>query len=588
MTNNLHTTISLVALLLALPSCKWLTPDNPIDETLPPPGSAQFDYWIHSPLHPANGEAVTFKAKIKEPTGLKKAELFVYEYELFKEEDGLPSKRRRTGGTWNSVRSWNFNGEKTATLSHRYTKGFPKASQVEYRFVVTDTDGRITQKMALFDAGDSPWPTDKILLYSTTHQPLSSTLNLCFFPDRDFQRNWKAFLDDTHKMIFDGFHQSNIIKDRKERWTFFYTQQDADGLNIALDFTNPDHYPDFMKEDLITGIDAFALLHKTPYSDGSYMYGNIHFLHNNVFTSESYNPGTAIHEMGHAVFQLSDEYDGCACFEPIDGFSNVFSNEEDCLAFHRKNGQANGTCHEYFGIDGSRWYTPEDYVYFPTMDACTDYNKSKGQPDRQCITFIQPDGTRSYRAEAGVCIMADDGDNNIYPFQDVCLAVVEDYYSRFGEELLATTSGGGALSPGEAHPLRENMYGYEPVVLLELEENAIGFWNADIRKITYGIPEKSNRKGNAANITFTTKTDRVTYQSQLNHPGEGHFCGGRLGGQTIQTDVSKCQLTIPYTPDLREMIIEPHNRGRLTPKGIGHQVINIEKQMEKAWKDFEN
>ena len=53
-------------------------------------GAADFDYWIHSPLHPDNKQPVTFKTKVTDTEGIVKVELMVYEYELY-EKNGIPS-----------------------------------------------------------------------------------------------------------------------------------------------------------------------------------------------------------------------------------------------------------------------------------------------------------------------------------------------------------------------------------------------------------------------------------------------------------------------------------------------------------------
>lgn len=579
-------------LLLLLSSCKFFQPvdqdsnsdstttEEPTTTETPVPGTAQFDYWIHKPLHPKNRKAVTFQSSIKESSGIKTIELHLYEYELFLNEEELPSRKKRNGGQWGKLKTWDGNGLTTQSVSFTYNNGFPKFSQVEYVFKVTDVNDRVTERIASFDAGTSPWPTDKILLYSASRADLSQTFNLCLFPDTDFEGDWNAFLEDSHKMIFEGFHQSNVMNDRKERWTFYYTQQEADGLKIAQEFYDPKHYPDFMKGEIITGIDAFALLHKKPYSDGSYLYGNIHFLAQSVFTTESYNLGTAIHEMGHSVFQLSDEYNGCACFQPTEGFSNVFETEEACLDFQGAQGLSHQHCHKIVAIDSKRWYTPERNVYFPTEQACFDYNRENGFTEANCITFIDTDGSRTYRAEEGLCIMNDDGDDKIYPFQEACMAVVEDYYSRFGKEDMASNG-----SPGV---LRENMYGYEPVVYLALEENK-GLWSATVEKIDYGIPDKKNRKGNAAVLTFLNNNSNTTYRMQIDRPGDGHFCGGNTKTHKKESGAAKCMIAIPYSYEPTELLIE--NRlvtdGQKTIKGPGIQRIDLRMEVKEALRNFE-
>ena len=110
-----------------------------------------------------------------------------------------------------------------------------------------------------------------------------------------------------------------------------------------------------MKNSEIQGIDAYGLMHQEPYSDGAYLKSNIHFLAYNLFTAESYNFGTAIHESAHAIFNLSDEYDLCACFEHPDG-ANMFSSLKGCQDFNKANGFPVSDCTPLEHLNGQSWY----------------------------------------------------------------------------------------------------------------------------------------------------------------------------------------------------------------------------------------
>jgi hypothetical protein len=570
----------LFSILFLIAGCTLFKPiDKTKKEPAPAPGTAYFDYWMHSPLHPDDGKAVTFTTKVSEPMGIATISLQIYEYELYLNQDQLPSKRKRRSGQWGKVKTWMADGQTEMAVEFRYLEGFPKASQVQYVFTVTDKAGKVSQRIALFDAGTSLWPQDKILLYSPGVLEPSQTFNLCFFPDVDYEENWGTFLDDSRKMIFDGFHQSNVMKDQKERWAFYYTQQQADGLKIAQDFHLPESYPDFMKSNMISGIDAFTLLHQKPYSDGSYMYGNIHFLAQTVFTTESYNYGTAIHEMGHAVFQLSDEYNGCACFQPAEGFSNVFETETACQDFLDQQGLSHQHCQRIISLSAKEWFTPEQNVYFPTEQACQDYNKANGYTTANCITFIEANGKRSFRAEEGLCIMNDDGDAHIYPFQEACMAVVNDYYERWGDQLFVSNGREPAV-------LSENIFGYEPVVYLTMNEED-GQWSAKVDKIDYGIPAKQNRKGNGARLSFMDNNNLTNYQLQIDRPGEGHFCGGNAGFTSKQSEVIPCMITVPYTETLKEVLIENRlNVDRKRARTADVQRVDLRGELERAAKVF--
>jgi len=179
--------IGLLIGIIALQSCKTTKP-----AVYPEPviGAANFDYWIHSPLHPDNNQAITFKTKVADAKGITKVELMIYEYELYENSDGLPSKRKRIDSQWGLVYDWEFSGtEKTADVAFNFVRGFKAFTNVEYIFRVHNVKGEVSERLAIFDAGDSRWPLDKITLYATSRNPLTNSINLCLFPDTDYQQD---------------------------------------------------------------------------------------------------------------------------------------------------------------------------------------------------------------------------------------------------------------------------------------------------------------------------------------------------------------------------------------------------------------
>ncbi len=541
-------TISLLLICIsvsALCTCQLLKPpetDPPADGTqLPTPdpddGTAQFDYWRHAPMHPANGQSVQFLLKAFDGFGIRRVELHVFEYQLYRNADGLPSKRRRAGGQWGLLKSWTLGADTDSVrLAHTYHRGFPARSNVEYVFRIINRQGGESERLALFDAGDSPWPTDKILLYATSRQSLKNTINICFFPDVDFGQQWNKFLNDVEDLVFQGYHTNNMIEHHKERWNFFYTRHEADGLRISSDFANPDLYPAFMKDSLIEGIDAFALLHQSIYADGSYMYGNIHFLAHDVFTSESYNWGTAVHETAHAIFNLSDEYEGCACFETAAG-SNVFTSLTECQRFNTDHGFDPDDCTELINFEGIRWFTSEHRALFDTETECQSYNRRNGYRPESCTRFIDVDGINYFRSEDALCIMQDDGDRLVRNFQHTCSFLIQEYYDKLGE----LPSLAGSHVPGE----RENYYGYEAVVAFELSVEGDD-WGMELKDVKYGVPNKNFRRGSDLGIKLQDQAGQNQYLTSSDRPDCVHIHGATPGDQITVGGKGRSIVKIPY------------------------------------------
>ena len=176
-----------------------------------PPGNAIVREWIHRPLHPDNFQSVQFKINALEQIGANRVVLSIYEYEWYRNSEGLPSKRKRKNGKWGVAKEWNFEEPiKNINLAYTYPSGFQAGTNVEYIFQIYSVDGKRTEKLALFDAGDSLWPNDKIMLYATSRLTLGQSINLCFLPDTDYNtngdpRNWSGFLGDVEDLIYNGY-----------------------------------------------------------------------------------------------------------------------------------------------------------------------------------------------------------------------------------------------------------------------------------------------------------------------------------------------------------------------------------------------
>ena len=301
-------------------------------------GPAEFTEWMHSPLRPGNGEAVEFRVEFTSQVPLESAELLVFEYELYRDRDGLPGQRLRKSGTWGTQRHFDLTGRQgRVTLRDTLPAGFPAHSRVEYVWRVTDVRGEVTDRLALFDAGDSPWPEDKVLAYASSRAPMRELIDISFFRDTDYGDSIALFNADVEAMVVDGFFGAEAFGRNREHWAFYTTDRSADGMAISRDVTNTALLPAFLKDGSVPGIDAFCLLHREEYTDRSLLVENFHALSNDMFSAEAYNWGTAVHECGHAIFHLSDEYGGCACFQ-THASSNVFRERSDCAEWNAENG----------------------------------------------------------------------------------------------------------------------------------------------------------------------------------------------------------------------------------------------------------
>ena len=63
------------------------------------------------------------------------------------------------------------------------------------------------------------------------------------------------------------------------------------------------------------------------------------------------------------------------------------------------------------------WYMAEEDVVFQTLGDCKAFNIANSFPEMDCGQYQKLDGSIWYRAEHGICIMQDDGDQKVNNFQ---------------------------------------------------------------------------------------------------------------------------------------------------------------------------
>lgn len=307
--------------------------------------------WQHRPFHPNNNQSITFRVEGTDSDGVKSARLFIYEYELYVASNGMKSARPRAGGTWGLVHTWNV----TPTpgdfeLSHTLP-GFPAASYIMYRFEVTNDKNRTRVREARFDAGTSPWPRNTIVLWSSSPRSPAKTIDICFVPDVDYSRQWRTYLTDLEGLIYDGYHTNNMISGHKEKYAFYYTRAEGESAGF------PDWKLDLPSEaSNMSHIDVFGIVHQTDFRDVRV---------GNRFSTEAASVGTAVHETGHAVFNLADEYCCDGGYSSVTPFGNLYTSQANCEAANAAIGQPITNCRSYTAGNGTVWWAAE-----PTSPAC--------------------------------------------------------------------------------------------------------------------------------------------------------------------------------------------------------------------------
>lgn len=323
----------------------------------------------HTPLHADNNTGVTFKVKAGSNSEITRVTLNIYEYELYVAANNMRSARQRPGGQWGEAHVWNLSGSNDVDLNFNYAAGFPAGSFVYYQFVVRNSKNKEAQKTIIMQAGTSPWGDSEVVLYSASEQAPNNTIDICFVPDGgDYGGNIRQFLTDIESTIYNGYLTNNMIKTNAHQWSFYYTP----ATGVASTRTLP---AAVASSPLI---DVFGIIHSNTFRDAR---------QGNVFTTEHFNIGTAVHETAHAVFDLKDEY---CCDSFYEESCNLWSSRADCEASAIAAGGTAADC----------------------ASVVTDNNG----------TFFKPE------PDALNCIMFDDGDATMRDFGRVCQRCISSFY----------------------------------------------------------------------------------------------------------------------------------------------------------------
>lgn len=295
---------------------------GPIDTTLPEV------YALQSPLHPMNSQMVTFTAKATDnhPSGIDHIWLYV---------DGSYVKRCDSD-----------------TCS--YTGGPYSKNKIQYFALAYDKSGnRGTSGYIDFTVGPYSGNTVPIL-----HTGDSRTkIDVVFIPSTEYDGNMAQFYSDITNSIKNGYYASDPIFKNRNKFNFYYFKNTVNvgtktitGVSGTLcDWSAPSGWSS------VTFADSGAIIHRFDCRDSA---------GGGLFSSEWNSYRTLVHESGHSIFGIADEY---CCdsfyFEPSPN-PNIWDSRTKC----RNAASANG-------------WDPNDCVQLTSGTSSINWWKSDPEPD---------------------------------------------------------------------------------------------------------------------------------------------------------------------------------------------------------------
>lgn len=267
---NLKYWVGCIIAIMMMMSCK----ENP--ET----------FAIHSPIYPTSGDAVTYT--------LRKIEGDVEKVRLLATTHNINSSGSiTTSGAETLLKEWR---NPSFPLSFTTTSGYGTNKLVEYRFEVFGNDKTYTHKIRY---ATNPYPVTDAAIPVYAVGEVEKVLNVVFIPDEDMADDLDLFYNNVGENIHNSFHEEEFVRRFRRSYNFYVNPHTAIAGDYNIEpFVN--HIPPSNDRNLDFA-QGRIILHAANYRD---------FSNGRYVGTEYYNRGTILHETGHLLYGLADEYGG--------------------------------------------------------------------------------------------------------------------------------------------------------------------------------------------------------------------------------------------------------------------------------------
>lgn len=263
-------------------------------------------YATHEPMHPANNSPVTFRAVAAANTISLKYERFA----LAVAPDGTLTQT--SAGPVQDLKVCNGSGAEL-TCTHSFSQGFPASSLVRFDVAASKPDGSSGSESYFLAAGDYPIADGAVPVRLKTGT--TEGLDLVFIGTSDLGPEVlrRSLQDIVHKIYF----KYDQLRQWRGVYNFYYSRVAGD-YQEGCDFTNPDN----MAVLEATG-DAVVFVHQAEMRDCKY---------GKRISSEVWKEKSMVHETGHVLFDLQDEYCCDSNYFPQSCEANLWNTKALCEA----------------------------------------------------------------------------------------------------------------------------------------------------------------------------------------------------------------------------------------------------------------
>jgi len=188
-------------------------------------------------------------------------------------------------------------------------------------------------------------------------------VDIVFVPDNDYGGNTALFLTDVMTLIESGYFAADEFYEDRCKFNFYYYPHDGDYVPICKAWTLPAGYSTAC---------SFAESAVIVFTGGGRACSS------DIFSTSSTGTRTIVHETGHKIFGLRDEYCCDGGYDPVPTVNpNIYHSQDACI-----DGSSDpGTCDNF---------CPEERCDWATNAACRTYATNNGLDPDDCSGTCSP------------------------------------------------------------------------------------------------------------------------------------------------------------------------------------------------------
>lgn len=262
---------------------------------------------MHDPIYPLGSEAVTYTAEKFTAGNIKSLEL----YETVETIDNQGNTIANGGEVL--LKTWN---NPPTTVQFTKPTGHGDNKMVTYRWVAKTDKGTSSHRIMYVTR---PYPVSNMPAPVYVQGHPDHVFDLVFIPDERLT-NMEEFRTNCRGIIREGFFEEPNTRFWRKQYNFYINPLSgrATDYNQLIRDLDPLHQLPANSNNLQFA-EGLSIVHKTTNRD--YRSGK-------MFSSRMERRGTFMHEIGHAFYNLRDEYDG-GVQNLLDEYPNVWPSLEE-------------------------------------------------------------------------------------------------------------------------------------------------------------------------------------------------------------------------------------------------------------------